>query len=175
MDIDSNCPYLLFGETTSHLTSRTDGGVAISPVPGPTAPAGDNKFPAVHNQIIWQYLACDLSVSTNCKVGKFDIDLKRLTLAASVAIRVDMYAKLIMIICPNLLGINQTIFKTSSSERKHSWASTLVLNSLRKTFSNCKRKEIAQNHSPGHSLFAHEKWTKSEIRSNMTQNHSSSP
>ena len=38
MDIDSNCPYLLpvFGETTSHLTSklnvmdgRTDGGVSI--------------------------------------------------------------------------------------------------------------------------------------------------
>ena len=28
MDIDSNCPYLLFGETTSHLTSKlsvTDG------------------------------------------------------------------------------------------------------------------------------------------------------
>ena len=22
MDIDSNCPYLLFGETTSHLTSK---------------------------------------------------------------------------------------------------------------------------------------------------------
>ena len=38
MDIDSNCPYLLpvFGETTSHLTSklnvmdgRTEGGVSI--------------------------------------------------------------------------------------------------------------------------------------------------
>ena len=36
MDIDSNCPYLLFGETTSHLTSklnvmdgRTDGGFNI--------------------------------------------------------------------------------------------------------------------------------------------------
>ena len=37
MEIDSNCPYLLFGETTSHLTSklnvmdgRTDGrGVSI--------------------------------------------------------------------------------------------------------------------------------------------------
>ena len=25
MDIDSNCPYLLFGETTSHLTSKWRG------------------------------------------------------------------------------------------------------------------------------------------------------
>ena len=35
MDIDSNCPSLLFGETTSHLTSKLRCNISR---PGPSAP-----------------------------------------------------------------------------------------------------------------------------------------
>ena len=42
--------------TDGQTDRQKDGGVAISPVPGPTAPAGDNKFFICENINIFGYL-----------------------------------------------------------------------------------------------------------------------